>query len=237
MLVSTPGIVLHSTKYADTSLIVKIFTEAQGTQSFIIKGAFRKNSRFRASLFSPLAVLHITYDDHGHGQLKFLKDVTRSQTADECLYDPVKSAVLLFYNELLYQLLFETAEDPELFQFLVAEIRSVTDADPVPADLPIQFLVRLNVVLGYFPENNYSDKDCHFSLEQSRFQPYCLDERNDVPHAESRYLSQLLNGVTDYVADRQTRNRLLRYLIEYCKIHNDHIRGIESVEILSTILH
>lgn len=237
MLISTPGIVLRSTKYADTSLIVKIFTEAQGTQSFIIKGAFRKNSRFRASLFSPLAVLHITYDDHGHGQLKFLKDVTRLQGMDECLYDPVKSAVLLFYNELLYQLLFETAEDSELFQFLMAEIRKVTEADAVPANLPIQFLVRLNVVLGYFPENNYSEKDCYFSLEQSRFQAYCIDLRNEVPQAESLFLSKLLQGDTDYAANRQTRNELLRYLIEYCKIHNEHIRGIESVEILSSILH
>ncbi|MBO7629173.1 MAG: recombination protein O N-terminal domain-containing protein [Bacteroidales bacterium] len=59
MLVSTPGIVMHATKYGDTSLIVKIFTQQQGNQSFMIKGAFSNNNRFAASYFTPMAMMVI----------------------------------------------------------------------------------------------------------------------------------------------------------------------------------
>ena len=62
---------MHATKYGDTSLIVKIFTQQQGNQSFIVKSAYRKNSRFAASYFSPLAVMDISYDDHNKGSLKY----------------------------------------------------------------------------------------------------------------------------------------------------------------------
>ena len=38
MLVTTKGIVLHSLKYSETSIIVRIYTEARGLQSYLFKG-------------------------------------------------------------------------------------------------------------------------------------------------------------------------------------------------------
>ncbi|MDR1345668.1 MAG: recombination protein O N-terminal domain-containing protein, partial [Bacteroidales bacterium] len=45
MLVCTEGIILHKTKYSDHSLIVQIYTEKFGTQSFIIKNALSKANK------------------------------------------------------------------------------------------------------------------------------------------------------------------------------------------------
>lgn len=237
MLISTSGIVLHSTKYADTSLIVKIFTEAQGTQSFIIKGAYNKKGRIRASLFAPMSILNLTYNDRTGDRLQFLKDVSRKDASTGIVFDPVKSALLLFYNELTYKLLFDAGPDTVLYHFLEGEVLRISSADTCPADLPIRFLIRLSIILGFLPENNYSEKEPYFSLEECRFQRYCLDERNDVPANESRYLSHLLRDDECPVADRQTRNNLLHYLIEYYKIHNEQIKELDSVEILSSVLH
>ena len=171
MNITTAGIVLHSTKYSDTSLIVKIFTEAQGTQSFIIKGAYGKKSRVKAALFSPMALVDITYNDHGGEKLKFLKDIMRRSTPIDMGFDPVKSSILLFYNELSYKLLFETGPDTVLFHFLENEVLKVAEAETIPAELPLMFLIRLSVILGFFPENNYSEKTPYFSLTECRFQP------------------------------------------------------------------
>ena len=237
MNITTAGIVLHSTKYSDTSLIVKIFTEAQGTQSFIIKGAFGKKSRVKAALFSPMALVNITYNDHGGDKLKFLKDIMRRSTAADMGFDPVKSSILLFYNELVYKLLFDTGPDTVLFHFLEDEVVKVAEAETIPADLPLKFLIRLSIILGFFPENNYSDKTPYFSLTECRFQPWQLDEQCELPEAESRYLAHLLRDENVPIPDRQTRNNLLRYLIEYYKIHNEQLINVESVEILATILH
>lgn len=237
MLITTNGIVLHSTKYSDTSLIVKIFTEKQGTQSFIVKGAFSKKGKIRASLFSTLALVSITYDDHNKSNLKFIKEISKYDLQAELCFDPVRSSILLFYNEILYKLLFDAGEDVVLFHFLEEEITKTADIEELTADLPLRFLIRLSIVLGFFPENNHSSQDCHFSLSDGRFQSFFIDERNDLPEAESLYLSQLMLGDTSTVANRSLRNSLLRYLIQYYIIHNEQIREIESVEILSAVLH
>ena len=237
MLVTTPGIVLHSTKYSDTSLIVKIFTEAQGTQSFIVKGAFGKKSRVRAALFSPLALVSLTYNDHAGERLKYLKDISRTDSGAGAAFDPVRGALLLFYNELAYKLLYDAGPDPVLFRFLEEEAGKVSSGDTFPADLPLRFLIRLSVILGFFPENNHSDANPYFSLEQCRFQSHCIDERRDVPAAESLYLARLLRDEERPAPDRATRNRLLHYLIEYFKIHNGQLKSVESVEILASVLH
>ena len=162
MIVSTPGIVMHATKYGDTSLIVKIFTQQQGNQSFIIKNAFRKNNRFAASYFSPLAEMDISYDDHSRSSLKYLKDIAPRRPST-LYYDPVKSSILLFYNEILYKLLMDAGEDEVLFRFLQEEIAKVHDAKDNMAELPLRFLLRLSMVMGYYPEDNFSGENPFFS--------------------------------------------------------------------------
>ncbi len=237
MLLTTPGIVLHSTKYSDTSLIVKIFTEKRGVQSFIVKGAFSKKSRFRASIFTPLALVSITYDDHNSDRLLYLKDISRNDVGAEWSFDPARSSILMFYNELLYKLLFDSGEDEVLFNFLQEEILKISEPEVDLLELPLRFLLRLSVVLGFFPENNYSDKDCYFSLSENRFQSYYIDENDEIPQTESRYMSQLLLSEATQQVTRHTRNNLLHYLIKYYQVHNEQIRDIESVEILASVLH
>lgn len=234
MNISTSGIVLHSTKYADTSLIVKIYTEMHGTQSFIVKGAFGKKSRIRASLFSPLALVDLIYDDHYDNALKYIKEISRKN--ENLLFDPARSSVLLFYNELIYKLLSDAGPDPTLFHFLEQEILKIQNETIHLQDLPIRFLIQLSIILGFCPENNYSEEECYFSLETCRYQRYFIDEKSEIPAEVSRYLSQLLSG-GEAVSNRENRNLLLNYLIEYYKMHNEQIREIESAKILAAVLH
>ena len=57
MLHKTRGIVLHSVKYSETSLIVKTYTEAFGIQSYMVKGVRSHRSKMRPILFQPLTLL------------------------------------------------------------------------------------------------------------------------------------------------------------------------------------
>ena len=227
---------LHTTKYSDTSIIVKLFTAKHGTQSFIIKNAFSKKRNLRASLFSPLALLNITFDDHYLNQLKYLKEVELITDGDPYNFDPAVTTVRIFYCEMLYKLLFDAGEDPVLFQFLEKEILKISDPDAVLNILPLQFLIRLSVLLGYVPEDNYSSDNPYFSLQNGRFQPYLWDEQDTVPAEESLFLHRLITEENPK-ASRPTRMSLLQYLIRYYQLHNEQVRNISSVEILSSVLH
>lgn len=236
MIVSTPGIVMHATKYGDTSLIVKIFTQQQGNQSFIIKNAFRKNNRFAASYFFPLAEMDISYDDHSRSSLKYLKDIAPRRPST-LYYDPVKSSILLFYNEILYKLLMDAGEDEVLFRFLQEEIAKVHDAKDNMAELPLRFLLRLSMVMGYYPEDNFSGENPFFSLQECLFQPFFVEGAGILSEQQSRYLHQLLNQEEPVQVSRGVRTALLKSLVAYFQIHNEQIRKIDSLEILSTVLH
>lgn len=237
MIVDTPGLVLRYTKYSDTSLIVKIYTEAKGTVGFMVKNAFGRKSAVRASLFAPLARVNVIYNDLPNKNLHYIKEVSRLDNAANMAFDPAKNALLMFYSELLYKLLWDAAEDRVLFRFLNGEVQTVENGGADWTDLPLRFLLRLSAVLGFEPENNYSARNCHFSLLESRFQPQCLDISTELPETESCYLSQLLCDDPSRHATRQTRNCLLHYLIDYYKLHNEQIRDIDSIDILSEILH
>jgi DNA repair protein RecO (recombination protein O) len=237
MIVSTPGIVMHATKYGDTSLIVKIFTQQQGNQSFIIKNAFRKNNRFAASYFSPLAMMDISYDDHSKSSLKYLKDITPHKSSNPLYYDPAKSSILLFYNEILYKLLMDAGEDEVLFSFLQEEIERVHRSTENLAELPLRFLLRLSMVMGYYPEDNFSDENSYFSLQECRFQRFYMEENGFLSATESRYLHQLLSQHAPVTVSRGLRTALLKQLVAYFQMHNEQIRKIESLDILSAVLH
>ena len=51
MLRKTRGIVLHVTDYAETSLVVKIYTEDFGLQSYLINGVRKQKAKFKSNLF------------------------------------------------------------------------------------------------------------------------------------------------------------------------------------------
>jgi len=237
MLVDTRGIVLHCTKYSDTSLIVKIFTELRGTQSFIIKGVFGKKSKMKAPLFAPLSVLHLTYLERSENGLHFLKDVSRMDSANVLQFDPAISSILLFYNELLYKLLYDAGPDDVLFHFVLQELDIVHSEGVVLSELPLRFMLRLSAVLGIMPDDNYTLTDCYFSLDACRFRSYRIDDAMDLPAEESRLLHLLLAEEGIQNAGRVVRNRLLRYLVQYYIIHNEQIHQIESIEILASVLH
>ena len=237
MIVSTPGIVMHATKYGDTSLIVKIFTQRQGNQSFIIKNAFRKNNRFAASYFSPLAMMDISYDDHSKSTLKYLKDIAPRRSANTLYYDPAKSSILLFYNEILYKLLMDSGEDEVLFAFLQEEISKVHNAQENMAELPLRFLLRLSMVMGYYPEDNFSSENPIFSLQECRFQRFYVEDAGFLSEQQSQYLHRLLSQEEPVPVARGVRTALLKSLVAYFQMHNEQIRKIDSLEILSTVLH
>jgi len=102
--------------------------------------------------------------------------------------------------------------------------------------LPLQFLIRLSILLGFMPEDNYSPQNPYFSLQNGRFESYQWDEDDTLPKEESLLLHHLLSEET-FTSSRQERLDLLHHLIHYFQIHNEQIGDIASVDILTAVLH
>ena len=236
MFVSSKALVLHKTKYDESGIIVKTFTEAYGTQTFIIKNAFSAKNRHLLPLFSPLSMLELQFDDRKINQLMYLKEVTCYQQYRDIPFNIVKSSLLMFYSELLYRLLYDYGEERNLYAFVEQRLTQLDEAEVVRADTHIDFLLRMSQVLGFAPIDNYDSAHPVFSILQSAFVSNWVDAEQSFSPAASQVLYAMMCGQLPQPAPKQIRNELLQGMLRYYKRHNEHIGKIESVAILAEVL-
>lgn len=236
MFVKTKGIVLHKTKFSETSLIVKIFTEQFGTQSFIIKNAFSKKAKINHHFFTSLAILELTFDDFALHKLAFLKDVSFVRVYNTIPFDPSRNAILFFYNELLYKLLFASFEDPKLYQFIEKALYELDDPSSYQSDIHLHFLIDLLHCLGISPENDWAEHNPYFSLEENRFVGTINTNELYLSPPASHYLSNLLDRKMDVIPSKQIRNEVLTGMVKYLVLNNEHIHSIESLNVLIDLM-
>lgn len=236
MFVSSKALVLHKTKYDESGIIVKTFTEAYGTQTFIIKNAFSAKNRHLLPLFSPLSMLELQFDDRKINQLMYLKEVTCYQQYRDIPFNIVKSSLLMFYSELLYRLLYEYGEDRNLYAFVEQRLTQLDEAEVVRADTHIDFMLKMAQVLGFAPIDNYDSAHPVFSILHSAFVGNWVDEEQNFSPAASQVLYAMMCDQLPQPAPKPIRNELLQGMLRYYKRHNEHIGKIESVCILADVL-
>ena len=69
----TKGIVLRRVKYGETSLIVSIYTELFGLQSYLINGVRTSSAKGsgKANLFQPTAILEMVVMNHNSKPISY----------------------------------------------------------------------------------------------------------------------------------------------------------------------
>lgn len=237
MQVATKGIVLHKTKYSESSVIVNIFTREAGVQGFIVKGAFSKRSRGIMALLENLSLVELNFDDKGQN-IKYLQDISLYHTYSLIPFDMVRRSLFIFYNELIYKILREFRGDALLFDFLEKSLLELDEPETVLTDVHLRFMVNLAGVMGIFPEANYSDNRKIFSIDESCFVYEYFDYPNFLSPAASLYLWQLMNEIPlAEFPNKLIRTELLYGLIRYFEQHNTQIGKIDSVAILAQLLN
>ena len=139
----TRAIVLKAIRYGDNSLIVKMLTEQNGLQSFIVKGAFNKNAKIRTALFQPLTLLEIV-SAKSHGDLGYLKEAGIEYAYQDIPININKNAIVLFTCELLSKAIQDSETDTELFEFIHHSLMHLDNAATNYADFPLKFAIELS---------------------------------------------------------------------------------------------
>ncbi len=238
--IKTKAIVLKAIKYGDSSLVVKIFTEEAGIQSFMVKGVYGKKSKMKSALFQNMTMLEIVADV-GNDSLGFIKEISLSYCYKNIPADIKKATILIFISELLSKSISESEVDTELFNFIYDSMIWLDEATSDYADFPLVFAMRLSKFLGFFPNfDTYSEELC-FDLLDGNFKKW----NNDIYQIDNELskafflISQqsLLNNnlQTSRFCDLNTRRSLLDAIVTYYKLHADNVRDIKSVEVLREI--
>lgn len=98
MLQKTKGIVLHTLKYNDTSIIVDMYTELSGRTSFLVPVPRSRKAAVKSVLFQPLSFIEFEADYRPNATLYRVKEAKSFYPFTSIPYDPYKSSMALFWQ-------------------------------------------------------------------------------------------------------------------------------------------
>ena len=212
-MIATPGIVLHTTPYGDTSVIVKVFTRLLGVQSYIIKGVRGPRAKVKQNLLQPFSCLDMVVYDNTKAELNYIKELSPRCACTEAT--PVENALRFFMTEVLYKSLQEAEPMPALFDY----------AEQAAA---------VSHHLGIEPMDNYCPREPLFDLQEGRYVSAPTDTTLS-PHLSSLLHDYLTPG-TSPLPPLSDRGLLIDSLLAYYQLHLSGFRHFTSHEILHTIL-
>jgi len=240
----TKGIVLRTVKYGETSIIVTIFTELFGVQTYLVSGVrtSTKKGTGKANLFQPVALLDLVVYHSEFKNLNRIKEFKWASIYQNIFSDVRKNAVALFMVELLTKCLKQPESNPELFHFAEDCFMHLdTCSDAVMANLPLFFALHLPFHFGFRITDNYNEKYPYLDLQEGEF----VDEQPRHPHfledKQAAVTSQLLKimqpeELQDIKLNHDFRRNLLYLYESYYALHIQDFGTMKSLPVLREIL-
>ena len=118
MIHATKGIVLRTDKYGETRIIVSMYTELFGLQSYMINGArTEKKSTVKANLYQPSTLLDMIVYHHPNKNLHRIKEAKLLHAINFQGAEVIKYTIGIYMVELIQKAITETESNTELYQF------------------------------------------------------------------------------------------------------------------------
>lgn len=236
---STRGIVLRYYPYSESSIIVKIFTESFGLQSYIVKGLRSKTSKTKLSLFQPLTLIEFVAHHKENKSLHHLREPRVEYHFHSIQTDPIKRSILFFLAELLYKSIRIEASDKQLFQWIHNAVTWFDLSDGKQQNYHLVFMFQLSRFLGFYPKYNPADRVLYFDLQEGKF---CKEQPHHPQYVSGALVKKLAdlcqsnieNSVVIKI-DINERRQILDHLIIYYQLHLPGFGEMKSVEVLKTI--
>lgn len=241
MIAKSRGIVLRNTNYSENSLVVKVFTDVYGIQSFLVNGIRNNKGQIKRSVLQPLNLLELEVYLKPNGGLQRIKEARPFPLLNHLHRDMVKCSIAMFMLELLNRTLPD--EDPleDLYEFLHEYIQFIDQTTDDLTLIPHHFMLQLSRYLGFFPELETKEGyTLHLKEGKTVFEPdgsvgYALNmNENDLLLQLQNLNPAALSGMK---SSRSVRQSLLSKLLFYYQLHIAGGMPFKSVSILQQVLH
>lgn len=234
------GLVLHTLKYGESSLIIEMYTQKKGRISFIATIPKSKKASVKTTLFQPLALIEFECNAKSRGNLHRFKEVKSVRPFISIPYDPFKSVIALFLSEFLYRSVREEGENVPLFSYLMHSIEWLDNCNVGFANFHLVFLMRLSRFLGLYPNlDDYNSGNIFDLLNATFIEPTLLQHQHYLNSEESQQFYQLMRMNYDtmhlFKLNRQQRIRCLELINEYYQLHLPDFPTLKSLEVLKGI--
>jgi DNA repair protein RecO (recombination protein O) len=151
MYIRSRGIVINHLKYGETSLIVRVFTEHSGLQSFIVKGFRSAKNKGKISLFQPLSLIEIDLPERAKSDLLIFREARVLHHYSSISSTIEKHSIFVFLSEILSKILCVSQAEEELFEFVFNSLIALDNTKESCNTFHLVFLNDLTDYLGIRP--------------------------------------------------------------------------------------
>ncbi|HXH18686.1 MAG TPA: DNA repair protein RecO [Chitinophagales bacterium] len=235
MLYKTKGVVLHTIKFTESSIITKIYTEAFGLQSYLVNNV-RSSGKSRASLFGPVNILDLEVYRRENKNLQRLREFRAAHIYKTVHSDVLKSSIALFIAEVLYKCIREEEANPEMYHFIERSLIALDESPEADNNFHLFFLLALAKHLGFSPGRNSDSKNAWFDLKEGRFVSELPEHKYLITQPHVSYLENLLSGNSPVQMKADERSFLLEKILIYYALHLHGFRKVSSHRVLHEAL-
>lgn len=240
MLHKTRGIVFKTTDYSETSVIVQVFTEKFGIQSYLINGVKKAKSKIKNNMLQPLHLLDMIVYHKPSGSLQRVSDLRQLPVFQSIPYDVRKSSIAIFLNEVLYKAIRQQTADEILFEFLFKSIELLDRIEHGLANFHLYFLLRLTKFLGFYPDRTLENTADYFDLKNGMFVTHSPSHQAILLPPFTRFWATLLSANFEDLESihipAAERRVLLNKIINYYQMHIEDFGQIKSHQVLEEVL-
>lgn len=240
MLHKVRGIVLKTTLYSESSVIVQVFTDKFGIQSYLINGVKKPRAKIPMNVLQPLHLLDMVVYHKANTQLQRVAEARPSPVFRSIPYDVVKNTIVQFLDEVLYKSIRQHDSDDNLFDFIFNSISWFDETDEPSVNFHLAFLLKLSRFLGFAPHEQTRNDQKYFDLQEGDFSsvipihPYFID-KTDANHFLLLFKTPF-EKLFEIKLDNTSRRFLLDKILVYYTLHTASFGQIKSHQVLEDVL-
>lgn len=240
MLHKTRGIVLKTTLYSESSVVVQMFTEKFGIQSYMINGVRKPKAKIRMNMLQPLHLVEMIVYHKANSSIQRISELRPTPIFRSIPYDIIKSTITIFLNEVLYKSIRQQMADEHLFDFIFSAVCWFDESEETNVNFHLAFLLKLSRYLGFAPSMETKSDHSYFDLQEGEFKslppihPYFIDKA-DAALFISLYISPF-EKINEIKLENKTRRSILDKILVYYTLHTASFGEIRSHQVLEDVL-
>ena len=240
MLHKIRGIVLKTTLYSESSVVVQIFTDKFGIQSYLINGVKKPKAKIPMNVLQPLHLLDMVVYHKANTQIQRVAEARPSPVFRSIPYHVIKNTVVQFLNEVLYKSIRQQHTDENLFDFIYNAISWFDELEQPDVNFHLAFLLKLSRFLGFAPHAQTKSDQKYFDLQEGDFtahvpiHPYFID-KSDADHFLLLFNTPF-EKIYEIKLSNQMRRLILDKILVYYTLHTASFGQIKSHQVLEDVL-
>jgi len=240
MLHKTRAIVFKTTDYGESSVIVQLFTEKFGLQSYIINGVKKPKAKITRNMLQPLHLLDAVVYHKANTGIQRIAELKPAPVLSSIPYDVVKSCIAIFLNEVLYKAVKQQGEDENLFEFIFSSVEWLDHQIDSLVNFHLLFLIQLTRYLGFYPDTAFGANADYFDMKDGVFSRYKPNSVSYLSPPHTHYFYQLIacsfEDCPQLKLGNDERRYLLGKLLEYYAMHIESFGSIRSLGVLEDVM-